>query len=134
VVGMIITAQEDSPQAAYSTPFCDAATQSARGDAYVSNLTAFFNSKGRDGIMPVIGMSWWEWTDKNTRGESGNFGLVTNRDNAYDGTEDKTAPCADSWGYKCGGEQRNYGDFLTAVKEVNRSLDEALVKFYRAHH
>jgi len=30
------------------------------------NLTAFFNSKGSDGVMPVVGMSWWEWTDKTT--------------------------------------------------------------------
>lgn len=133
-VGIIVTAQRDSPQTGFKTPFCDTPAQAARGDAYAENLTAFFNSKGSDGVMPVVGMSWWEWTDKTTRGEKGNFGLVTNRDNAYDGVEDRTTTCTDRWGFKCGGEPGDYGDFVSHVRDANIHLDELFSTSYSAQH
>jgi hypothetical protein len=125
---MIITAQEDSPQSGHITPFCNTTTQPARGAAYVRNLKTFFDTKGKDGIMPVVGMSWWEWTDKSTGGENGNFGLVTNSDNAYDGVEDRITTSRDRFGNKRGGEVRDYGDFLTQLRDLNMSLDIALLK------
>jgi len=133
-VGIIITAQQDSPQAGFTTPFCNAATQTARGAAYVGNVRAFFNCKGADGVMPVIGMSWWEWTDKSTGGERGNFGLVTSKDNAYDGVEDRITAPPDRLGYKRGGEGSDYGDFISQVRDLNLSLDESVLKLFSKHH
>jgi len=133
MTGMIITAQQDSPEAGVATAFCNAPAQADRGANYVTNLTQFFNVTGADGVLPVVGTSWWEWTDKNVGGEHGNFGLVTNKDNAYNGMEDQIAPCTDAWGYKCGGEAANYGDFLVPVEGINKAADQALQNYFQTH-
>jgi hypothetical protein len=45
--------------------------------------------------------------------------LVTFRDNAYDAKEAVVARGTDPWGYETGGEVRDYGDFLSAVRQAN---------------
>jgi hypothetical protein len=56
--------------------------------------------------------------------ESKNWGLLSPNDNPYDG---KSATIngingdhgEDQWGYRTGGERKNCGDFLSAVKAAN---------------
>ncbi len=54
--------------------------------------------------------------------EQTNWGLVSLADNAYDGREASTDAGKDAWGFKTGGEERNYGDFLTDVRNANLQL------------
>ena len=42
-----------------------------------------------------------------------NWGLTSDRDNAYDGKQAVSAPGTDRWGFPTGGEDRNYGNPLT---------------------
>jgi hypothetical protein len=56
--------------------------------------------------------------------EKSNSGLVTLRGNAYDGEEAVMAIGKDPWGYPTGGEERDYGDFLTGAREANLAVLE----------
>jgi hypothetical protein len=101
-------------------------TQEARGQAYASFVRRILNFRASDGMFPFVGLDWWAWTDKITGGENNNFGLVSGRDNAYDGREAVVAAGRDPWGYPTGGEAKNYGDFLSAVSRANESVLPAL--------
>jgi hypothetical protein len=59
-----------------------------------------------------MGIDWWEWVDKVVGGENMNFGLVTIRDNAYDGKE----------AVATNGERQDHGDFMTAVAAANQAV------------
>jgi len=127
-VALIVTAQSDSPLAAFPRRTSqDSSTQALRGQMYQDSLRAAFNTQGSDGISPVVGLDFWEWTDKTTGGENGNFGLVTNLDNAYDGLEDLIRSGVDQWGYATGGENSDYGDFLTTVTNTNLGIMQSLI-------
>ncbi len=104
----------------------DYSSQRLRGIAYSRVFQQYWKTTGNDGIAPVLGLDWWEWTDKTTGGEDMNFGLVTNLDNAYDGVEDASTPGKDNWGFATGGESHNYGDFLTPVIQSNRNVCEQM--------
>ncbi len=54
--------------------------------------------------------------------EQTNWGLVSLADNAYDGREASNEVGTDAWGFKTGGEERKYGDFLTVVHNANLQL------------
>jgi hypothetical protein len=72
------------------------------------------------GSHPIIGSSWWQYTDNASEQE--NWGLVTLLDNAYDGHESVSAILTCSpplQAYSCGGEAANYGDVITSVKSAN---------------
>ena len=62
---------------------------------------------------------FWSWADHGP--EKTNWGLVTSRDNAYDGKEATIALGHNRWDYPTGGEKADYGDFLTAITAVNQS-------------
>ena len=79
-----------------------------------------------DGTYPIVGVDWWEYMDK--LGEKSNWGLVTAKDNAYDGKEDVAAPSTDSWGYATGYEMADFGDFLTGAKDANLAIDKHLLE------
>jgi hypothetical protein len=121
LVGSYLAANIDSPYASNANPLTDRPTQAARGTSYYNTLLAV---KGlaitATGSHPVIGSSWWQYTDNS--GEQNNWGLVTLLDNAYDGHEDVAAIVACSppfQAYSCGGEPANYGDVITSVKSAN---------------
>ena len=105
----------------------DYPTQQTRGYHYAKDLNAIFNARGNDGKYFAIGMNFWGWSD-DTRNEHSNYGLVSNYDNAYDGSCATTAPSTDSWGVACGGETANYGSFLDAVNEANSSTMQQLIQ------
>jgi Putative Ig domain len=115
--GTTITSQRDSPWASFPRSLNDYPNQAARGQAYATKLGAVVNLKGPDGVYFVVDFDIFAWTDK--RAESANFGLVSNLDNAYDGVEDQTTIGYDSWGFKTGGERRNYGDFIDSIEVAN---------------
>ena len=124
--GTTITSQSDSPWAKFPRSFDDYPTQTARGQAYATELGTVVNLKGPDGVYFVVDFDIFAWTDK--QAESGNFGLVSNLDNAYDGVEDQTSVGYDSWGFKTGGEAGNYGDFISPVSQANFNALRAILQ------
>lgn len=122
------TSQADSALSATRGwgPAYDYATQEERGQAYQQYLQELLSVRAEDGAYPVLGIDWWAWTDKVTGGESMNFGLVSNLDNAYDGREAAMASGSDPWGYPVGGEKKNFGDFLSQVAAANAQIRATL--------
>lgn len=107
-------------------PGLDFPTQAARGQAYADFIQRMLSFRADDGSYPVLGIDWWAWTDKVAGGESNNFGLVSNLDNAYDGREAVIAAGTDPWGYPTGGEKADYGDFLSHVVRTNALVGDTL--------
>ncbi len=104
----------------------DSATQQQRGQHYASDQQVFYNAAGLNGIHYIVGVEWWSITDSGTA-ETSNFGLISDKDNAYDGRCAVIAPTTDSWGYPCGGETANYGDFLDSVTQANSATVQQLI-------
>ncbi len=100
-------------------------TQAARGQRYQRRLDSLFSGVSSvTGSSPYVGILWWWWIDM--VGEQKNWGLVSLMDNAYDGVEAGMAQGIDAWGYRTGGEEKNYGDFIGPAREVNFSVLERL--------
>ena len=121
-----ITANADSAMAAHPDPFGvdSAPTQAARGEKYRMYVTNLLQARGANGDYPVVGLDFWGWMDQTN--ESANWGLVSLKDNAYDGREAVVAAGTDPWGYPTGGEKRNFGDFLGAVSRANAGVHGVL--------
>jgi hypothetical protein len=106
-------------------------TQSIRGQEYDWMLNYFLNYTvtstipGVGGVKPFVGLRWWGYAD--SWGEKTNWGLVSPTENAYDGKEAVTAAGTDPWGYKTGGEARNYGNFIGAVQRANQAVLQGLI-------
>jgi len=132
-----LVAQADSYFSQFPTTALTFSTQSERGQYYQSEtqagLVATISSGclcGFAGTNPIVGQGWWElYDDASTNVD---FGLITDRDDPYDGVADTPNPGVDQWGYPtgCQGasalpgpttpcEQGSYGDVLTAVKASN---------------
>ena len=92
-------------------------TQGDRGARYQKLVETLFAYHAPDGSYPMVGLDWWEYMDKVSEGS--NWGLVTPSHNAYDGREAVIRRGADRWGYPTGGEERNYGDFLSSATSAN---------------
>lgn len=90
-------------------------TQQARGQEYFSTVQTFLTNPGYNKDYPWVGFGWWAWQDF----QNANQGLVSIRDNAYDGVEATNAAGKDPWGYPTGGESVNYSDCLSWVKRAN---------------
>jgi len=91
-------------------------TQEDRGDWYQTVLRSL-SGPTADGTRHLVGINFWQLVDN--RSECANWGLVTRRDNPYDGRSAVVAAGTDDWGYATGGEAANYGNFLGSVKVVN---------------
>ncbi len=115
-------AQADSPLAATKGWAGDLRTQEERGRSYARFISELIAFRGDDDTFPCLGIDWWAYSDKVTGGESHNFGLVTTRDNPYDGVAARVMRGTDRWGNPIGGEARDYGDFVSAVKATNDSV------------
>jgi hypothetical protein len=92
-------------------------TQGDRGALYQRLVKTLLSYHSDDGSYPMVGLDWWEYMDKVD--ERVNWGLVTPQENAYDGREAVVRHGRDRWGYPTGGEQRNYGDFLSRATSAN---------------
>lgn len=118
--GMI--ANSDSDLYAFPDPGAGAplyATQSLRGAAYASTMAAEF-TRSVAGCCPIIGTKFWAFAD--SWAEKMNWGLVSFRDNAYDGIEAVRRHGRDAWGFPTGGEARDYGDSLSSIAACNNKI------------
>jgi putative inorganic carbon (HCO3(-)) transporter len=98
----------------------DFQTQAERAEAYKRQVGSLWSARAMaNGSHPFVGLLWWEFHDN--AGESSNWGLVSLLDNAYDGQEAIHAVGHDGWGFTTGGEERDYGDFLSAVRAANQN-------------
>jgi len=136
-------ANPDSSLWRYANPatYLASSTQAQRGQSYSQLLNWFWNATVTStvptvgGTKPYIGVRWWGFQD--AWAEKTNWGLVSLRDNAYDGKEATvsggkpgvtgSAQCKDPWGYPCGAEERDYGDFISSVRDANMKLLNSLV-------
>lgn len=130
-----LSANADSALYAYPSyvPTADFPTQEARAQAYARDLQSFYSATGSNGDHYMLGIDWWELAD-GTTSEHNNWGLISNKDNAYDGVEDVIAAGKDQWGFATGGEARNYGDFLTGVTQTNNTMLKQLITDELATH
>ena len=103
----------------------DYGTQANRGIHYGSDLNSFLAATASNGDKYLTGIDWWEHMDGNFY-EKTNWGLVTDRDNAYDGREDVNYQVRDSGGYLTVPEDRTYGDFITPLTAANSSVLQQL--------
>ena len=101
-------------------------TQPQRGQHYASDQQVFYNAAGSNGDNFILGMEWWSLTDSGTA-EASNFGITSNKDNAYDGRCAVIAPSTDQFGFSCGGETANYGDFIDTVTQTNSTIVQQLI-------
>ena len=102
------------------------ASQEERGAAYARDLLDFYDVTSKDGDHFIAGIDFWELVDNPS--EKTNFGLLSRKDNAYDGREAVQAKGKDPWGFTTGGEDRNYGDFLSTVRNTNFEIQERLTR------
>ncbi len=124
-----ITSQADSPLSNYpeqGAPFADYATQELRGQQYATDQQAILNAQGSNGDHYIVGTSFWSLTDNSS--EDTNWGLISYSDNAYDGKCAVIAPGTDQYGYPCGGEQGNYGNFLDSVTQSNADIVQQIIQ------
>ncbi len=103
-----------------------ATSQEERGRIYREKAAFLFNAATPTGVKAVVGLKFWAWCD--SWGEKTNWGLVSFSDNAYDGKEATVAGGTDRWGYRTGGEERSYGDFLSAVAQANETIQRQLAE------
>lgn len=121
-------ANPDSEMSAFApgdTSAAQSSTQPQRGALYTSMLNSLINARATYGSYPVIGYKWWQFTDN--PGQEMNWGLLTLRDNEYDGKAATIATGTDAWGYPTGGEVNNYEDFLDSVIGANQSVMPTLL-------
>ncbi|PYQ16188.1 MAG: hypothetical protein DMF80_06195 [Acidobacteria bacterium] len=107
-----------------------ASNQEDRGRLYAQKMDLLFGARSGAGPYVVAGMKFWSYGDH--WGEKMNFGLVTFSENAYDGREAVAARGTDPWAYPTGGEERSYGDFLSAVRNANLRVQEQLARYGRS--
>ena len=101
-------------------------TQPERARAYKHKLDYLFNATTKSGAKPVVGIQYWEWADNWS--EKLNWGLVTFRENAYDGKEAAKALGQDPRGFATGGEGKDFGDFISDVRNTNADILGRFVK------
>jgi len=126
----VFQALPDSPLAANPTtdPSANSSlsnTQAERGRAYAIYLRSLLALRGEDGVNPVLGFEWWALADN--LAEKANYGLLTNRGNAYDGKECVVRSGTDAAGRPIGGEMKDYGDAISTIKNANQDVLRVLV-------
>lgn len=121
-----LSANADSPLHPYVSSTSDYPSQAARAQQYDRDLQTFYASKGANGDHYVLGIDWWALTDGAPTQQT-NWGLITNNDNAYDGVQNIRVSGRDQWGFRTGGESRNYGNFLGPVTQTNTDILEQLI-------
>jgi hypothetical protein len=98
-------------------------TQEDRAKAWQAGLHRDLTERAANGDYFRIGTNWWKFSDNGWSYwlERYNFGLVTMKDNAYDGRE-ATKLGADGTPGTLDDEADDYGDFLTGVTRANTSI------------
>jgi hypothetical protein len=104
-----------------------ASTQGGRATQYATDVSTFLGAQGTNGDKYILGIDIWAWGDS-AAWQHTNWGMLTNRDNAYDGKEAVRRAGTDSWGFRTGGEDRDYGDFLSTVRNTNFEIQQRLTR------
>ena len=123
-----VTAQADSDYSNYpdnGAYDADYPTQLLRGQAYNNDNLAMYGSTGSNGDYFVMGINFWGLTDESD--EDRNWGFISLSDNVYNGNCAVIAPSIDQWGYPCGGEAANYGDFTDGATQTNSAILQQLI-------
>ena len=123
------TAQADSDMSNYPNNGADGAdypTQQIRGQHYGIDTQAIYGEQGSNTDYYNLGVALWALTDSSS--EDRNWGFISLSDNVYDGVCATTVPSIDPWGYACGGEAANYGDFTDGVTQANTALYQQLIQ------
>jgi hypothetical protein len=92
-------------------------TQVDRGSHYGSDQATILQGQGSNGDYYIVGSSEWSLTDNGP--ENANMGFISLSDKFYDGTCAVRAASIDQWGYACGGEAGDYGNFTGAITQTN---------------
>ncbi|GAC1640355.1 MAG: hypothetical protein NVS9B14_21830 [Candidatus Acidiferrum sp.] len=114
------------------------ASQSARGNDYKSDLISSVSSVyEKSGVHMTVGVIQWAWQDYYNY-EKLNWGIVTNKDNPYNGIDDNGPakfPCQQpDQKFTCGGEAASHtahgplGDFISPVGQAHTAVDEYLLR------
>ena len=103
----------------------DFPTQEDRGSHYASDQAALLQARGGNGDYFIVGSSLWSLTDNGP--EHSAMGLMSLSDNAYDGVCAVKAASIDKWGYSCGGEAGDYGDYTGAVTQTHANILQQLI-------
>lgn len=99
----------------------DYPTQEIRAQRYATDQAVIYGATSAGGDHCILGVDFWSLTDSGV-GESVNWGLTSDRDNAYDGKQAVSAPGTDRWGFPTGGEDRNYGNFIDPATQTNMNI------------
>src|SRR5271166_6205902 len=122
------TAQRDSDESSYpnnGAAYADYATQLLRGQHYGIDTQNIYGGQGTNTDYYGVGVDFWELTDNS--GENRNFGFISLSDNVYDAKCAVIAPSIDQWGYACGVEAANYGDFTDSLTQANSAVLQQLI-------
>lgn len=116
----VITAQANSSYYCKPSPnpSNDMPNQAIRGQMWYNTVSYLQSKPSFNGDFQFVGHNWWSWQDF----QGLNQGVVSLRDDAYDGQEDVTAtvPCsAPLDAFRCGGEPANYGNAIEKIKQAN---------------
>jgi hypothetical protein len=111
------------------------ATQALRASALSTDEGAALSTKYTStGMYPYVGWAMWAWQDY--WNEFLNWGMVTQRDNPYDGVSDvnPVVACqAPNAGVNCGGELALHGpplgDFIDIMASTNTTIDNTVLGF-----
>lgn len=125
-----VTSQADSDESSY--PYyggfdADYPTQQSRAQHYASDNLAIYGSQGSNGDYYILGVDYWGLTDDFAT----NWGFISRSDNVYDGNCAVEAISMEQYGYPCGGETSNYGDYTDGVTQGNSAVLQQLIKDLR---
>jgi len=104
-------------------------TQAARGQDFFTKVSALpTRAFTANGTRPYVGYLWWQYQDNQS--ELLNWGVITLRDNAYDGTENvnPAVTCVTILtSATCGKELRGpYGSVIPYLSQTNAAIDAVL--------
>ena len=122
------SSQADSDMSIYlgnGAGWADYQTQQIRGQHFGIDTQAIYGSQGGNKDYYNLGIDLWGLTDSSR--EDRNWGLFSLSDNAYDSVCATRAVSLDQWGYPCGAETADYGDFTDGVTQANLALLRQLI-------
>ena len=119
-----VSSQSDSDELGGSGVWdADYPTQLSRGQHYNDDNLTIFGSQGSNSDYYILGINFWGLTD-----DTGlNWGFISLSDNVYDGNCAVQLYTIDQYGYPCGGELANYGDFTDEVTQANSSIQQQII-------
>ena len=121
--GVSSQADSDESQSPGGVWDADYPTQLSRGQHYNSDNLAIFGSQGSNSDYYILGVDYWGLTDDTAI----NWGFISRSDNVYDGVCAVEAYTMDQYGYPCGGESGNYGDFTDEVTQTNTAIQQQII-------